>query len=315
MANTKKDIKKKPSTARKAMTAKRNVHASKAAPKKAAAKKKMAPTKSAATKGPTKKTAAQGKAGRKRAVKKVATKKPATKKVAVKKVAVKKAAVKKVAAKKAPAKKVAVKKAPAKKATVKVPVKTSAAKKAPTKKAEVKKTPVQAAKKEKAPVKKAAVMPPVGKTAHIAEPKAKPAPENRKAAPPAKKPLKQRFQMEFYLNASLASLFGLLSTPSGFSEWFCDDVDVADALYTFKWGDESESAECIGQRYGEYIRFRWIEDVEEDPLAYFEFRIRVDGMTNETCLVVTDHAWPRDVQEERALWEAQIQTLIRVLGA
>ncbi len=127
--------------------------------------------------------------------------------------------------------------------------------------------------------------------------------------------LKQRFQLEFYLNASLASLFELISTPSGFSEWFCDDVNVSDNLYTFKWGDDSESALCIAQHHGEYMRFRWSEDLEEDPGAFFELRIRVDGMTNETCLVVTDHAWPKDLEEERALWEAQIHTLIRVLGA
>ncbi|HMN05661.1 MAG TPA: START-like domain-containing protein [Flavobacteriales bacterium] len=127
--------------------------------------------------------------------------------------------------------------------------------------------------------------------------------------------LKKRFQVEFYLKASTASLYELISTPSGFSEWFCDDVDVAENTYTFKWGEDSESAECLAQRHGEYIRFRWSDDNEEDPGAFFELRIRIDPMTNETCLVVTDHAWPEDVEEEKALWDAQVQTLIRVLGA
>lgn len=121
--------------------------------------------------------------------------------------------------------------------------------------------------------------------------------------------------MEFYLNATPASLFDLISSPSGFSEWFCDDVNVVEGKYIFKWGDETEMAECLVQRPGESIRFRWEEDAQEDPGAYFEFFIRVDSMTNEICLVVTDHAWPRDLVEEKALWTAQIQKLTRVLGA
>ena len=44
-------------------------------------------------------------------------------------------------------------------------------------------------------------------------------------------------------------------------------------------------------------------------------RIRIDPMTNETCLMVTDHAWPKDVDEAKALWNSQLHTLQRVLGA
>jgi uncharacterized protein YndB with AHSA1/START domain len=133
-----------------------------------------------------------------------------------------------------------------------------------------------------------------------------------RAARPA---LKTRYQLEFYLNATPSSLYELISTPSGFSEWFCDDVNVVDHNYTFKWGDELEMAECLNQRPGEFIRFRWEEDSSRDPGAFFELRIRIDGMTNETCLLVTDHAWPQDLEEEKALWESQVQRLIRVLGA
>lgn len=152
------------------------------------------------------------------------------------------------------------------------------------------------------------------------DPKPKKTPGRKKTATPepamaARKALKTRFQMEFYLNTSQPMLFEKISTPSGFSEWFCDDVNVADNMYSFKWGEEEEIAECLSQRPGEYIRFRWVEDIHEDPAAFFEFRIRIDGMTNETCLIVTDHAWPGDIEEEKALWDSQVQGLARVLGA
>jgi hypothetical protein len=69
----------------------------------------------------------------------------------------------------------------------------------------------------------------------------------------------------------------------------------------------------IGRRLGEVIRFHRNDD--EDESSYFEFRIRIDAMTNEVALIVTDHAWPDEVEETKNLWSSQIASLIRVLGA
>lgn len=249
---------------------------------------------------------------------KTSAKKAPVKKAAAKKAPAKKASAKKAPAKKAPAKKAPAKKAPAKKAPAKkAPVKKAPAKKAPAEKAPVKKAPLKQAPAKKAPVKKAPVkQAPVKKAATQPTPTVVPPAKKEAIAPrPPKVALKERYLLEFYLNASVASLYEHISTPSGFSKWFCDDVNVVDNMYTFQWGQDTEMAECLNQRPSEYIRFRWADDIDEDPNAYFELRIRIDGMTNETCLVVTDHAWPRDMEEEKALWESQINTLTRVLGA
>lgn len=128
-----------------------------------------------------------------------------------------------------------------------------------------------------------------------------------------KRAMKERFSMEFYLNATPGSLYDMLSTPSGLSEWFCEDVDVRGDQFTFRWGGDTQTAQCLSRKFGELMRFQWEDD--EDQGAYFELRIRIDPMTNETCLVVTDHAWPKDMEEARALWGSQIHTLQRVLGA
>src|SRR5690606_23186923 len=223
----------------------------------------------------------------------------------------------------------------------KAPVKKAATKKAVTKQAAQKATGRKSANKPAPGTKKVAVTRAASKPApkkRAAQPSASKASPSRQAdatttgerstaatkrvtapsqpaAPRQPAPLKQRFQLEFYLNASVASLYEHISTPSGFSKWFCDDLNVMDKMYTFQWGEETEVAECLSDKFGEYIRFRWLEEIEEDPGAFFELRIRIDGMTTETCLVVTDHAWPRDLEEEQALWESQIQTLTRVLGA
>lgn len=141
----------------------------------------------------------------------------------------------------------------------------------------------------------------------------KPDKASPKAAEASKRPLKERVQIEFMVRSAPAVLFDLISTPSGFSEWYCSDVNMKGDQYTFIWPDEVEETTMIGRRLGEVIRFH--RNDEEDENAYFEFRIRIDAMTNEVALIVTDHAWPDEVEETRNLWSSQIASLIRVLGA
>ncbi len=295
---------------------------------KLVAKKKPLPAKASAAKG--KKTAA-----------KPAKVKPTVRAGAAKK---KTAIVKKSAAKtkaKAPVQKAPVAKAKAAKGKkVVAPIKPS--KTAPTQKvvAVAKGKPVQPAPSSKAPVAPIKQAAPAKVAAAPAKPMAPPAAkadDKKKAtvvankpkepvvavmtgleplgapARAAKKPMKERYVMEFYMNATPGSLYDLLCSPSGLSEWFCDDADVRGDQFTFRWGNDSQVAQCLSRKFGELMRFQWESD--EDPGSYFELRIRVDTMTNETCLVVTDHAWPKDLEEGKALWESQIHTLQRMLGA
>lgn len=203
-----------------------------------------------------------------------------------------------------PAKKVATKTVSANKAVAKPPV-VATKPSAPSTKATTK----------SAVAKKPGVPQPAKAAANIMESTAKPAPAPPVPKPvPAKKcPAKERVVMEFYLNSSPNALYELLSTPSGFSEWYCQDVDVRGDQYTFIWDGEREETTLIGRKLGEVIRFRRNDD--DDPESFFEFRVRIDAMTNEVCLVVTDHAWPDEVDETRNLWASQIDTLGRVLGA
>jgi uncharacterized protein YndB with AHSA1/START domain len=302
-ASTQK-TKKKPAVARKQAKGGKGAAKKKAVAKQSSAKQpavKQASRK-VVRRAQTKKTP-KAKAPKKTAPKKTAKRATAPAKATGKKQ-------KRATAPKKHVKKALPKNAPAKRAAVKQVGKKVAAPKAAAKKHPTEKRPL--------PAKAVAASAP--KPAQKA--KSAPAPMVRSAPflpsspeKPATAALKQRYQMEFYLNATPASLFDLISSPSGFSEWFCDDVNVVEGKYIFKWGDETGKAECLIQRPGESIRFRWEDDAKEDPGAFFEFRIRVDSMTNEICLVVTDHAWPRDLEEEQALWTAQIQKLTRVLGA
>lgn len=124
---------------------------------------------------------------------------------------------------------------------------------------------------------------------------------------------KQRFELEFLLNTTKGVLFRELSTPGGLADWFADDVNIEEDLYTFVWEGSEEKARLLGKKDEEYIRFHWEEDEEET--SYFQFRIEVDPVTNEVALIVTDFAEPQEIEESKELWSSQIDELRHVIGA
>ena len=125
---------------------------------------------------------------------------------------------------------------------------------------------------------------------------------------------KVKFQMEIPLNSSKGVLFSCISTPSGLSEWFCDDVNIKKDIHIFFWDGSEESARMVSKKTNEFAKFRWLETEEEGDDAYFEFRIRVDELTGENALVITDFADEDEVDDAKDLWAAQVDRLRRVLG-
>ena len=63
------------------------------------------------------------------------------------------------------------------------------------------------------------------------------------------------------------------------------------------------------------VRFRWLSDEEDGLDSYFEFRIEVDALTNDTSIIVTDFADADEVEEAKQLWESQIHELQHIIGA
>ncbi len=122
-----------------------------------------------------------------------------------------------------------------------------------------------------------------------------------------------KYEMEFTINSSTSILYNMLSTPDGMSEWFADNVNIKDGIYTFEWDEGEEEAELISQKNGEYIRFKWINSEIEDE--FFEFRIKVDELTKEVTLIVTDDCEPDELDSAKQLWESQINELMHVIGS
>ena len=123
-----------------------------------------------------------------------------------------------------------------------------------------------------------------------------------------------KFEMEFPIKVSQKLLFQYISTPSGLSEWFADNVNSRGEIFIFIWDDSEESAKLIRKTNNEKIQFQWLDDEETD--YYFELKIQFDEITKDVSLIVTDFAEDEEeVEESKLLWTNQISDLKKVLGS
>ncbi|MDA8640131.1 START-like domain-containing protein [Flavobacteriaceae bacterium] len=126
---------------------------------------------------------------------------------------------------------------------------------------------------------------------------------------------KTLFTIEFDFQSSPQLLFQYLSTPSGLSEWFSDNVNSRGEDYTFIWGDAEEYAKLIQKKNNEKVRFRWMNDEEDQDDCYFEFKIVVDEITKDVSLNITDFAEEDELEEAKMLWNNLVSSLKQVLGS
>lgn len=128
---------------------------------------------------------------------------------------------------------------------------------------------------------------------------------------------KEKIRLEYAINASPKLIYNRISTPSGLSEWFCDDVNIEKKCYKFIWDRSEQYAKLLQKKENQSIRFRWVEDLEdeEEDDFYFELKISQDELTGDVMLTVTDFAEADEVEETTDLWNKQIEQLKYGLGA
>lgn len=139
------------------------------------------------------------------------------------------------------------------------------------------------------------------------------------SAPPKAEPVSKvkgkylKFELEFLVRSSVKLLYEFLSTPSGLSEWFADDVNFRNDIYSFIWDKAEQKAKLVKAIENKSVRFQWIDENKE---IYFEFRIEVDDLTGDVALIITDFA-EDDLSKDTAvlLWNSQIDSLLKAIGS
>lgn len=122
-----------------------------------------------------------------------------------------------------------------------------------------------------------------------------------------------KFEIEIVIRASAELLYEFFVTPSGLSEWFCDDVNIRNGIYTFVWDGQLQQARLLKTIEEHLVRYQWVEKTDG---SYFEFKIQKDDLTNDISLIITDFANDKSDQESaKLLWQSQVDKLLHVMGS
>ncbi|MDB4013263.1 START-like domain-containing protein [Cyclobacteriaceae bacterium] len=124
---------------------------------------------------------------------------------------------------------------------------------------------------------------------------------------------KSKFIGEYSINASRKMLFPYISTASGLSQWFADDVNITeDKVYTMLWDGEVNRARIVSIKANQHIKFEF-EGEDDDDLNSIEIRLEMNELTQEVYIKITDYS-DIDDQEVSDLWEGLIHDLKEIVG-
>lgn len=126
---------------------------------------------------------------------------------------------------------------------------------------------------------------------------------------------KVKYELEFPIQVSPSLLYQYISTPSGLSEWFADNVNSRGELFTFMWEGSEEQAKLLSKKADERMKLRWTADDEDGLNYYFEMKIQVDEITKDVSLMITDFAEEDEIDEGKMLWENMVSDLKQILGS
>jgi hypothetical protein len=109
-------------------------------------------------------------------------------------------------------------------------------------------------------------------------------------------------------------LYQYISTPSGLSEWFADNVNSRGEFLRL-YGMIQRKARLASKKSGEKVKFKWVDDENKDTEYFFELHILVDELTKDVSLLVVDFADKDEINEASQLWENQISDLKHLIGS
>jgi uncharacterized protein YndB with AHSA1/START domain len=128
---------------------------------------------------------------------------------------------------------------------------------------------------------------------------------------------KTRFVVEYPINASPKILFPYLSTASGLSQWFCDDVRYVDGQrLNFIWDRENHYAEIASQRLNKTVRFVFLDDHRKTvaDANSLEFTLDYSEVTDEVYLRVVDYSPTVPTADQQEMWDDLVFKLREQVG-
>jgi uncharacterized protein YndB with AHSA1/START domain len=128
---------------------------------------------------------------------------------------------------------------------------------------------------------------------------------------------KTKFVREYPINASAKLLYPYLSTASGLSQWFSDDVIIdEDKIFNFIWDGKSHFAEMTSHRVNRSVRFLFLDDKKQHipDASHIDFSIESSEVTQEQFLKIVDYTDEDDVEELEELWDNLFHNLKEIVG-
>ena len=127
-----------------------------------------------------------------------------------------------------------------------------------------------------------------------------------------------KFVADYQINTSRRTIYPYLSTASGLSQWFADDVTInEDKVYNFIYDGEDHFAKAVIMRNNHNVKFEFFEPDspdEDKEKAYIEFRLDENELTQTFFLRVIDYSDVYDEEEQMSIWEGLIGTLKEIIG-
>ncbi|HLW21121.1 MAG TPA: START-like domain-containing protein [Cyclobacteriaceae bacterium] len=132
--------------------------------------------------------------------------------------------------------------------------------------------------------------------------------------------VKNKFVADFQINTSRKIIYPYLSTASGLSQWFADDVTInEDKVYNFVYDGEDHFAKAVIMRSNHNVKFEFFdpraaEGEEQTDHSFIEFRLDENELTQTFFLRVIDYSDAYDDEEQESIWESLIGTLKEIIG-
>ena len=127
-----------------------------------------------------------------------------------------------------------------------------------------------------------------------------------------------KFVGEFEINASKAMLFPYLSTATGLSQWFADDVNTDNLNKTliFLLDGEEKIARIDSLKNNQYVKFTFISDDEnKQDEDYIEFRLEINELTQSVFIKIIEYTETDDLDELYQIWKNLLSNLKEIIGA